>query len=201
MQCPTSLNTMTLENWFLMFSALGEFLIAFVIYWEWEGNRFDNFLKDAADNNKERKKVFDAYCGLSCPDNKARNEVFKEMLGSEEHTELKDICDENIRLFSRVGARLPLLPPLRGRVLDWHVVVFLWEILGPYVEERRRAAGPSFAVTFLKYALASVKHLQKQKRDSWVVIDPNVTRKHDVVITRTRMAQMQEDLQRGLEGL
>jgi len=191
---------MTIGDFFLLISAIGEFAIAFVIYWEWEGNRLDRFLEDAADKNKERKKIFEAYCGLECGSSKARNQVFKEMLGSMDHSELRGLCDENVRRFSRIGARLPLLPCLRNRVLDWHVVVFLWEILGPYVEERRRTAGPSFAESFLEYALASVKRLLKQRRNKWVIIDPNVARKRNVEVTRERLVQMREELQSSLVG-
>lgn len=189
---------MTLQDWLLLGSAIGEFLIAFVIYWEWEGNRLDRFLEDAGDKNEERKKIFNEYCGLNCPEGKARNQAFKDMLSLMEHEQLREICNDNIRLFSRVGARLPLWPTLKNRVLDWHVVVFLWEILGPYVEERRRAAGPSFAVSFLGYALASVKRLLRQRRDEWVIVDPDLARKQNVSVTRNRLEQMREELQASL---
>src|SRR5439155_935410 len=129
-------------------SAVGEWAIVFVIYWEWEGNRLDRFLEDADSRNTERKKIFAAYCNLENSNDKSRNQRFKELLEQKENENLREICDADIRLFSRVGARLPFWPSLRNRALDWHVVVFVWEMLGPYVEERRCAAGPSFAKSF-----------------------------------------------------
>jgi hypothetical protein len=185
-------------DWFVLVSALGEFIIAFVIYWEWEGNRLDQFLADAGSENVKRKEIFKAYCGLELREGTPRNQMFKNILGSAERHELKDLCDENIRLFSRVGARLPIFPPLRNRALDWHVVVFLWEILGPYVEERRVAAGPSFAAPFLEYAFASVERLLRQKRNSWEIIDPDVIRNRNVTITREHLERMRDKLRRSL---
>jgi hypothetical protein len=193
---------MNIGDWLSVVSAAGEWAIAFVIYWEWEGSRLDHFLEDThLDARKtERKQIFSEYCGLDSSAERPRNERFRERIEQTEHENLREICDDNVRLFSRIGARLPLFPPLRNRVLDWHVVVFLWEILGPYVEQRRRAAGPAFAKSFLKYALASVNRLLKQKRNKWVIADPDLTRKHDVDVTRARLVQMQGELRAGLKA-
>jgi hypothetical protein len=189
---------MTFGDWCLFVTAVGEVAIAFVIFWEWEGSRLDQFLSDA-DNNIGRKAIFKAYCGLDSKPETPRNVAFKELLEKpgKEIEELRDSCDENIRLFSRVGARLPHI--WRRRALDWHVVVILWEILGPYVEERRREAGPTFAKSFLEYALASAKHLQEQDRGEWVIRDPDFSRKRNVTIDRARLVQMQKELKKSLK--
>jgi hypothetical protein len=75
----------------------------------------------------------------------------------------------------------------------------LWVILGSYVEDRRSDYGPSYADTFLKYALASTKHLLAQKRDVWTIRDPERSRKQDVCITRDDLLIMQEDVRRSLK--
>ncbi|MGA2242284.1 MAG: hypothetical protein ABSH11_09630 [Verrucomicrobiota bacterium] len=197
--CQNILSKMSIDSWILLISALGEIAIAVVIWIEWEGSRLDKFLEDSGERNKKRSEIYSEYCGLSCPENMQRNQMFKKILGSKGKSDLRELCDENIRLFSRVGARLPRLPHLRNRVLDWHVVVFLWEILGPYVEERRRAAGPSYAKPFLEYAFASVEHLLEQKRNEWVIVDPDMARKNNVTLTRDHLTQMKVELKKSLK--
>jgi len=67
-------------------------------------------------------------------------------------------------------------------------------ILGPNLQERRHAADPSFAESFLENALASVKRLLKQNHNEWVILDPNLTRKQNVTLTRGRLVEMQKEL-------
>jgi hypothetical protein len=164
----------TLEVFLLALSAAGEIAIAFVIYWEWEGSRVDRFLEDADKENEDRQTIFAKYCELQPDslDQRPRNERFREKI--HEDQALKKVCDKNIRLFSRVGSRLPLWPALRNQVLDWHVVVFMWEILSPYVRERRKDAGRTFAQQFLEYALASAERLLEVqgKRKGWGIVHP-----------------------------
>ena len=188
----------TIDTWIAAISAVGEWGIVFVIYYEWEGQRLDKFLEDAEVKNAYRKQIFAAYCGIESFGPVPRNERFREMLDDGAHGELREACDDNIRLFSRIGARLPLLPWSRRRALDWHVVVLIWEILGPYVRKRREEAGPSFAEPFLRYALASLKRLSKQKRDLWVIVDPDRSRKNDVILTRDRLSELQVELRQSL---
>ena len=169
-----------------------ELLVAAVIYWEFESTRLDHFLESAETGKTERANIFEQYCGLPEDPSSPRNERFRLMLEDSRHKDLRDNCNDAIRLFSRVGARLPRI--MKRHPLDWHVVVFMWEILGPYVCDRRQKAGPTFAVTFLEYARRSTKHLLKQNRDVWFVVDPKRDRKCDVEISRTRLEQICEEI-------
>ncbi len=188
------MNPVTLETIGLAISALAEFVVAWVIYYEWEGGRLDQFLADADLLVQDRHNIYGAFCGLPRSGSKPQNQVFKEYLESEGSTELLDSCHKNIRLLSRIGARLPKVPWLKRTPLDWHVAAILWMILGPYVEDRRKESGPSYADTFLKYALASTKHLLAQKRETWTIRDPDRSRKQDVSFSREELLAMQKDL-------
>jgi hypothetical protein len=125
---------------------------------------------------------------------KAQSQAFKEHLEMGNNHELRNACHKNIRLLSRIGARLPKLWWLRKTPLDWHVAVMLWVILGPYVEDRRRDFGPSYADSFVKYALASTKELLAQERNVWTLHDPDRVRKQDVCVTREDLIAMKKEL-------
>jgi hypothetical protein len=190
---------MTLSDSIALFGALGEWAIVAVIYWEWEGNRLDAILHEAGDQIYKRNKIFSEYCRVESSHSASRSEAFADKLLIDE--ELRTICDDNVRLMSRLGAQVPMLfSPLRRQALEWHVVTFMWEILGPYVDRRRNTAGPSFAKPFLKYALASAGHLLKQRRNDWTIIDPSSPKdgKH-VVIPRQRLEHMQQELRERLK--
>ena len=185
------------DKFIAVVSALGEWGIVAVIFWEWESSRFDHFLEDAdpKSTGDARKKIYDAYCGLAAPPGKIRNELFKSELEKPGNEALRDICHDHSRLMSRIGARLPFSPSFKSRALEWHVPVFLWEILGHYILSRRNDSGPSYAESFLEYALASVNRLLKQKgRNTWTIHDPNVPRKQDVVLTRDYLMKMKMGL-------
>jgi len=188
------MNPTTLETIVLAISALAEFVVAWVIYYEWEGGRLVQFLGEADLLVKDRHDIYFAFCGLPQPSSKPQNQGFKEYLELEGNTELLDSCHKNIRLLSRIGARLPKVPWLKRTPLDWHVAAILWMILGPYVEDRRKESGPSYADTFLKYALASTKHLLAQKRDTWTIRDPDRSRRQDVSLSREELLAMQKEL-------
>jgi len=181
-------------------SVLAELLVAWVIFYELEAGRLDSFLSDAGDLTDERNKIYKAFCGLPQPGpGKTRSVAFAEYLESSEDGCLLDACYKNIRLFNRIGARLPKLWSLRRTPLDWHVAAVMWMILGPYVDKRRDESGRSYAESFLMYALASTGRLLKQKnRLSWTVRDPDRARKQDVVFTRQEFVAAKADLKRRL---
>jgi hypothetical protein len=186
-----------------VFTACGvgaELLVAAVIWYEWEGGRLDQFLTDADQLASDRNAIYKAYCGLPRSDARAQSELFKELLEADSVGELLNHCHSNIRLLSRIGSRLPRVPWLRRTPLDWHIPVLMWVILAPYIEERRREAGPSYADNFLRYALASTKRLLKQERDTWTIRDPDRNRNLDVIITRQFLVQIKKDLKSGLNS-
>jgi hypothetical protein len=186
----------TLETIVLGVSALAEFLVAWVIYYEWEAGRLDHFLDDADLLADDRDAIYKAYCGLPHSNAKSRSQAFKEHLESQGTQELLTHCHKNIRLLSRIGSRLPIIPWLKRTPVDWHVAALLWMILGPYVESRRAEAGPTYADNFLKYALASTDHLLSQERDTWTIRDPDRTRKQDVSFSRAEMKAMRNELKK-----
>jgi hypothetical protein len=214
------------EKFITIVSALGEWGIVAVIYWEWESTRFDHFLEDAdpqsgrgheskpqqggpakldvgqdsKSSGGDRVDIYFAYCGLPDLPEKPRNQAFKDELDKPENEELRNTCHDHIRRMSRMGARLPYSSPLKDIALEWHVPVFLWEILGPYVDERREEAGSSYAAPFLEYALASSKRLLNERsRKSWTIRDPNLRRHNNVDLSRKYLCQMKRELKQKLK--
>lgn len=186
------------ETIVLGLSVLAELLVAWVIYYEWEGGRLDSFLADAERLVEDRRAIYIAFCGLPQSNLNPQNQMFKEHLESSGDKNLLDACHKNIRLLSRIGARLPRIWWLRRTPVDWHVAAILWMILGPYIEERRKESGPTYADMFLVYALASTKRLLAQKRRTWTLRDPDRKRKQDVIFTRDEFLAMRKELKRSL---
>jgi hypothetical protein len=185
---------MYMNTWISAISAVGEWAIAIVILWEWEGSRVDHFMEDVGtgESTRGRTKIFCEY--LKIPeDARPRNELFKEELEKPENRELRETCAESIRCLSRIGARMPWIWPLKNIVLNWHVAVFLCEILGAYVRQKRNEVGTSYATSFLRYALASLERPLKQKGGPWTIRDTALPGKV-VVLTRDHMEQMKREL-------
>ena len=175
-------------DWGAVFTALGviaELLVAWVIYYEWEVGKLDRFLEDADKLADERNRIYRDYCGLALSGAQARSDAFTALI--EQSSELQAACHQNIRLMSRIGARLPRTPFFKRTPLEWHVAAILWMILSSYVDKRREESGRTFAQTFLRYALLSIRQLLKQKRDRWMVRDPERTRKQDFEFSRQEM--------------
>jgi len=175
-------------------STLAELLVAWVIYCEFEGSRLDQFLADSDLFVKDREALYKSFCELSDLPLDDRRRAFKERLESGKDGDLLKSCHQTIRLVSRIGARVPTVRWLRRTPIDWHVAALLWIVLGPYVQARRREAGPSYAESFLKYALASTKRLLSQKRDAWLIRDPDRSRKCDVRYAREDLLLIKEEL-------
>ncbi len=143
-------------------STVGEFAIAIAIVWEYESNRLDRFLVDAFDQEywKERREVFQAYCEFHIKNHE--NASFLEHLRS--HEELRHKCDRQIALFNSLGSRLPQIPWFRAKAIQWfpQSVIFLWAIVYPYLEERRRNAGEHWATAFEMFAFEGARYLKKK---------------------------------------
>lgn len=197
----------TLFRWLLMdhetivlgIGAIAELLVAWVIFYEWEGGRLDRFLEDADKLSDERHRIYTAYCGLEGATAKGRSDAFKQLLETPGNEKLVADCHENIRLLSRIGARLPKSWLLKKTPLEWHVAAILWMILGSYVEGRRKEAGATYANHFLAYALASTKELLGQERDEWTLRDPNQVRNKNVTFTRDELVAMTVELKKSLK--
>ncbi len=175
-------------DWGAVFTALGvvaELLVAWVIYYEWEGGKLDRFLEDADKLADERNRIYEKYCSLTLSGSKARSDAFAVLI--EENPDLQKASHQNIRLMSRIGARLPRTPFFKRTPLEWHVAAILWMILSSYVEKRREESGRTFAQTFLRYALLSIRQLLKQERERWMVRDPDRTRKQDFEFSRAEI--------------
>ncbi len=188
-------------NYEATFTACGfvaEIIVAAVIWYEWEGGRLDQFLSDADLCAKDRNRIYKAYCGLPKSDLIAQNELFKKLLNTDE--KLLDSCNKHIRLLSRIGSRLPRIPWLRRTPLDWHIPVLLWAILSPYIEDRRKESGPSYAENLLRYTLASTKRLLRQKRQTWELRDPDRMRNQNATITREQLEHFKKQLKSALKS-
>jgi hypothetical protein len=180
-------------------SAIAEVLVAWVIYYELEGGRLDQFLSDSDSYVEDRQRIYRAFCGLGDISLKEKREAFKELLERGEDEKLRSSCHQVIRLVSRIGARLPRIWWLKRTPVDWHVAALLWIVLGPYVEERRQEAGPTYAESFVRYALASTKRLLAQRRDTWIIRDPDRTRREDVQYSRKDVLAIRKELKLSLK--
>jgi len=192
---------MVIDTLIAAISAVGECAIAFVILWEWEGSRVDHFIEDVGEKEiaEGRTEILRAYLNVQEGGGKRRNELFREEVEKPNNRKLRETCAENIRCLSRIGARMPWIRPLRRIVLDWHVVVWFWEILGPYVLQKRREVGSSYATAFMTYTLASLERLLKQQREEWVISDTALPGKR-VILSRAHLEQMKVELQRCLDA-
>lgn len=175
-------------------AVLGELLVAFFIWYEVENHRLDRFLDAAEQLQKERELLFSNYCALV--EGLPRNEQMIALIQVDD--KLREAANANIRLMSRIGAGLPRLH--RKQPLGWLVVVYVWEVLGPYAIFRRRLAGSTYAEDFLRYAQKSAKALLKQDRKEWTVFDPNQNRKCDVKLSRARIESIVEEIDSELNG-
>jgi hypothetical protein len=188
-----------LDTIFLGASAFFEFLVAGVIFYEWEGGRLDRFLEDTDRLTIQRQRIYRAYCGLKDSGAKGRGDAFKRLLETPGNEELLEDCLENIRLLSRIGARLPKTWLIKKTPIEWHVAAILWTILSSFVEGKRKEVGPSYANNFLAYARVSTKELLGQKRNKWTLRDPDTVRRCDVIFTREEMSATEAELKESLE--
>lgn len=183
------LGTADVNSWL---STAGEWAIAIVIYLEVENNRFDHFFADASDQDrwKARRTIYLEFCGLE----RASGPTFLDLL--REKPDLRDQCDREIAVMIKIGNSLPILPPLRRRVLGWfpHTAVFLWEILHPYIQQRRLAAGPHWGRPFIRFVRASAKYLLRTGGGDLILLDPDVKRAKNYVISRQRLESLVRDL-------
>ena len=180
-------------------SMLGEWAIAFVIWYELERGALDKYLDEtySREDSDSRMVIYEAYCGLK-QGNRARNIDFKDTLAGNKGLRL--VCHQQVVLFDKLATRLPFFRPLRRRIIQSasHVVVFLWEMLYPYIQERRTAAGSDWARPFLKLVRESLEYLLDQN-DPLVILDPQPSRGEHVHISVERLREMKAEIHTGLK--
>jgi len=126
-----------------IFAGIMELLVAFVIFFEVEESRKNNFLGEATERTlfEARAQIYEAYAALQAPSLEERSKLFCDQLSS--NTELRRVCDQQLVMFSRLGVMLESWLSRLGQksLLEWfpHSAIILWIILEPYV-----AGGPAF---------------------------------------------------------
>jgi hypothetical protein len=146
----------------LFFTMFGTWAAALIIWWQLQANRLDNFLKSAFSPShfKARGDIYNAY--LALPDNN-RSEAFKNKINNDKVLKYK--CDREITLFERIGNSLPKIPPFKQKALRWfpHSIIYLWEILSPYIQYRRKITNPRWAEYFIHFASVCLNEILREK--------------------------------------
>jgi hypothetical protein len=85
--------------------------------------------------------------------------------------------------------------------VDWvaHPVVFSWFMLAPYIDERRRAAGPWWSESLAKLTDKCLSFaLQHTGEQGITLMDPDRGRYNDIVLDRNALQQMWTEVKRHL---
>jgi hypothetical protein len=171
-----------LETIILALTMIGEFAIAAVIYLEVQTTRLDKFLEAVLDqkSSEARRRIFTQYCGINAQSND-RTQQFTQLLRSNEV--LRQDCDSQLSLLSRIGRALPLLPHYRRNAVRWfpHSAAFLCAMLSLYVEQRRRTRTPRWADEAENFVRLCVQELRTSKRPT-ILEDPDRQRAHDFIL-------------------
>jgi hypothetical protein len=173
-----------------LLTAIGEFVVAYVIYLEVERARLDRFY-DAAykkELREGRRDIYEAFCSLPEPS----TEAFRLRLKGD--PKLRKTCEEQMNFLQMVGGELPVYPPFRGRMLNWfpHAIVFLWVILEGHIRYRRRVTGYSlWQNNFERYAKTAARYiLRKIDAPEIVLLDPNEEQGRNYSITRADLKHL-----------
>lgn len=142
-----------------------EGVVAFVILYEVEQHRRSAFLEQATGEEmfKQRRDIYGEFLALNSTSLEERSEAFRKLLWVK--PDLRDKCDRQIVLFSKLGELLtpkPISWVISNKsVLQWfpHSVVILWVILNPYIQERRKNLGEWWAKSFSDFTGACVQSL------------------------------------------
>ncbi len=184
---------------------LAELAVAAVIYMEVEHSRQAGFFQKAveAGSNSERGKIYEAFVRMegTFDDLEARRQAFLKTIYADKC--IRDCCDSQVRLvnelgfsatrrFARTKSFIELFP---------HGPIFVWTIVGPYVEKRRKDTGPWYARHMLAFVLECIEHALKSRNQENRSNEPFVLRSFDdtqsVEITIPDIVRMQGRL-RGL---
>jgi len=180
------------KDWIDIWTMLGEWGIVAIIWWEFEHNRFDQFLAEVfkPGHSLNREKIFDKYCEIKKKEEtiESANKAFLEHINSD--SAFRRCCDKEIVQLNMIAHRLPLTPCFRNRVLGWfpHSIVFLWRILSPYVQQRKEAF-PEWGCHVDNLEQSCLRRLVKMSRDI-VLLDPNRKRAYDISFSVDQLKQL-----------
>jgi hypothetical protein len=124
-----------------LLNMLGEFAIAFVIYYEIEENRAESFLSEVQSDKfyGQRRKLYEAYVNALPLEAslKDRAEAFAETLWKD--GDLRTLCDQQWATVYRLRYALRRSIFHRRTVEKWfpHVLISLWVMTNRYLRERQ----------------------------------------------------------------
>jgi len=176
-------------------STLGEFSIAFVIYYEIEEQRVSSFLTDVQSKEfyKERKKIYEEYVRTGPADASVREraELFEKKLWDDD--KLRAICDLQWTYIYRLRFAVRRSIFHKSVVAKWfpQVLVSLWVMTNRYVRERERLRPLDEADYGIKAVRESLRVLKKRGlRDITIY----ASGREKVVIPKEVLEEMLQDL-------
>jgi hypothetical protein len=153
-------------------SAVGEFLIAWVIFWEMEQNRRESFLNTAhrPESYEARRKTYAAFHATPGGCMAEKSKAFFEAVwgaGSREES-IRESCEEQLSLFGRLGQiyRRAWINKQDYVKLFPQAVVMYWMMLEPYIADRRALTGEWWASDFETLTSACLEFLLRNPRAS-----------------------------------
>jgi hypothetical protein len=182
-----------LEGWA---TAIGEFLIAGVIYWELEETRRAAFETEATnrENYEARGCIYSRFFDVEGTTLAEKSETFRKLIW--EDPQLRGKCERNIVLFSRLGQmrRYTLFHRRAYMKLFPHAVVLFWMMLQPFIEERRRLTGERWASDFKDLTAMCLGYLLENPEIELCLFDSDRKRKSDFKILRSDLLRLQGEL-------
>jgi hypothetical protein len=184
-------------------SAIGEFVIAFVIFLELEVGRRDGFLKEAAQmkNYEDRGKLYTAFYNTDGESTEDKSKRFCDRIWKREGEDvsLKASCERQIVLFNRLGQIHRHAFLYRGDYtkLFPHAVVLFWIMVEPYIEKRRIMTGEWWARDFEQLTNNCLSFLLKNLKRGLTLYDGDPGGKKDFVIPIGELIRLQEILRSG----
>jgi hypothetical protein len=158
----------SVTNWATVFGTIGEFAIAFVIYYELEANRIATFLGNvqSAKFLKDRRKIYEMYLsnGPSGTPLKTRAEEFMKKIN--EDANLRSKCDLQWSNIDRLQFALRRSPLHWNLPAKWfpQALVSLWVMTGLYVRHLQRIRLPDAHDYAEKAVRKSIRKLVWRKR-------------------------------------
>lgn len=182
-------------------TAIGEFLIAGVIWWEMEENRRERFMVEAAQiaNYQDRGKIYSAFYDTDGESIQERSAEFCKRIWREEESnaELKTSCERQIVLFNRLGqiSRRAWFYKRDYVKLFPHAVVIFWIMLKPYIVNRRGMTGDWWGSDFEQLTKRCLEFLFDENPNAHLSLyDHNRERKKDLIIPTSHLRELQVEL-------
>jgi hypothetical protein len=182
---------------FEFFSMLGEFTIAFVIYYEIEANRAAHFLSEVQGEFYDKRRVlYEAFVGQDLPPGtslKERVEAFGKKLSAD--VCLRSVCEKQWLTVDRLCHMLHWSLFHSSLVEKWfpHVLVMLWVMTNRYRHERESKR--PFEIDYGRQAVkASLLVLKRRGKGEMTDLTIYGTNKKEVIIPANVLDQMLGDL-------